>query len=182
MPFFRIITSNTFINVAFVSWAAAQIIKTLLTFFATNAFVPERLFGSGGMPSSHSALVCSLAVLVARSQGFSSPLFALCIVFAAVVMYDAMGVRQEAGTHAKLLNRMQFDFNDMNRDLTELFSVISGKSSILKDEKAEEILEEIAQEGEDTSGRQLKEFLGHTPLEVLGGALLGILIGTIWPL
>ena len=118
MPFFRIITSNTFINVAFVSWAAAQIIKTLLTFFATNAFVPERLFGSGGMPSSHSALVCSLAVLMARSQGFSSPLFALCIVFAAVVMYDAMGVRRETGIQARILNEMMEVFADMDSDMS----------------------------------------------------------------
>ncbi len=183
MSFFTIITSNPLINIAFVAWASAQIIKTLLTLVLTKKFVPERLFGSGGMPSSHSALVCSLAVGMARSQGFSSPLFALCVAFAGIVMYDAMGVRREAGKHAKLLNRMQFDFNDLSRDLSHLFATISGKADLFKDEKSEEILEEIAQEGEEEDpARLLKEFLGHTPLEVLGGALLGVLIGTVWPI
>ena len=83
-----------------------------------------------------------------------------------------------------MLNRMQFDFNDLSRDLSHLFSALSGKSGLLKDEKSEEILEEIKQEGEEENDpiRLLKEFLGHTPLEVLGGALLGVLIGTIWPI
>jgi acid phosphatase family membrane protein YuiD len=83
-----------------------------------------------------------------------------------------------------MLNRMQFDFNDLNRDLAHLFATISGKAGLLKDEKSEEIIEEIKQEGEEENDpiRLLKEFLGHTPLEVLGGALLGVLVGTVWPL
>jgi len=183
MSFFSTITSNPLINIAFVAWAAAQIIKTLLTLVLTKEFVPERLFGSGGMPSSHSALVCSLTVGMARSEGFASPVFALCVALAAIVMYDAMGVRQEAGKHAKLLNRMQFDFNDLNRDLAHLFATLSGKSDLLKDKESTEILEEIKEEGEEEEdpARLLKEFLGHTPLEVLGGALLGVLIGTLMP-
>ena len=184
MSFFEIITSNPLINIAFVAWAAAQLIKTALTWLLTGKFEAERLFGSGGMPSSHSSLVCSLAVGMARSQGFASPMFALCAAFAGIVMYDAMGVRNEAGKHAKMLNRMQFDFNDLNRDLAHLFATISGKAGLLKDEKSEEIIEEIKQEGEEENDpiRLLKEFLGHTPLEVLGGALLGVLVGTVWPL
>jgi len=184
MSFFEIITSNPLINIAFVSWAAAQLIKTMLTLLLTGRFEVERLFGAGGMPSSHSSLACSLAVGMARSQGFASPLFALCAAFAGIVMYDAMGVRREAGKHARLLNRMQFDFNDLNRDLAHLFTAISGKAGLLKDEKSEDIVEEIQQEGEEEEDRAslLKEFLGHTPLEVLGGALLGVLIGTVWPI
>jgi len=183
MSFFTTITSNPLINVAFISWLTAQVLKTLLTLITTKQFVAERLVGSGGMPSSHSSLVCSLTVAMARTQGFASPLFAMSMVFAGIVMYDAMGVRQEAGKHAKLLNRMQFDFNDLNRDLTRLFSAISGKTTLFADKQSEEILDEISQEGEeDDPASLLKEFLGHTPLEVLGGALLGILIGMAWPL
>ena len=183
MSIFSTITSNPLINIAFLSWASAQVIKTILTYILTREFNPERLFGAGGMPRSHSSLVCSLTVGMARSQGFASPLFALCVAVAAIVMYDAMGVRQEAGKHAKLLNRMQFDFNDLSKDLSHLFAAISGKSSLLSDEKSEEIVEEIIQEGEeeDDPAKLLKEFLGHTPLEVLGGALLGVLIGTVMP-
>jgi len=182
MSFWRTIASNQLILVAFASWAAAQIIKTLLTMLTRKKFVPERLFGAGGMPSSHSALVCSLAVSMARSQGFSSPLFALSFIFAGVVMYDAMGVRREAGEHAKLLNRMVFDFNDLNKDLSQLFSAINEQNDDLIDEHSEEIIDELAQDGASQSEHKLKEYLGHTPLEVLGGALLGLLIGTVWPL
>ncbi|MBR5558673.1 MAG: divergent PAP2 family protein [Oscillospiraceae bacterium] len=184
MSFFSTITSNPLINIAFVAWASAQLIKTLLTFILTKKFDPERLFGAGGMPSSHSSLVCSLTVGMARSQGFASPIFALCVALAAIVMYDAMGVRREAGKHAKVLNRMQFDFNDLSRDLAHLFATLSGKSDLLKDKESAEILEEIKEEGEEDNdpARLLKEFLGHTPLEVLGGALLGVLIGTVWPI
>lgn len=183
MSVFNTITSNPLINIAFVAWASAQLIKTILTLALTGKVVPERLFGSGGMPSSHSALVCSLAVGMARSQGFASPLFALCVVLAGVVMYDAMGVRREAGKHAKILNKMKFDFNDLNRDLAHLFAVLSGKTDALKDKESEEILEEIKEEGEEEDPTSLlKELLGHTPLEVLGGALLGVLIGTVWPI
>jgi acid phosphatase family membrane protein YuiD len=182
MTVFSTITSNPLINIAFVSWASAQIIKTILTYILTKEFNPERLFGAGGMPSCHSSLVCSLSVGMARSQGFASPLFALCVAVAAIVMYDAMGVRREAGKHAKMLNRMQFDFNDLSKDLSHLFSAISGKYGLLKDKKSEEIVEEITQEGEeDDPAKLLKEFLGHTPREVLGGALLGVLIGTLMP-
>lgn len=182
MPFFTTITSNPLINVAFMGWFTAQLLKTLLTFITTKKFVAERLVGSGGMPSSHSSLVCSITVAMARTQGYASPLFAMCLVVAGIVMYDAMGVRQEAGKHAKVLNRMQFDFYDLNRDLSRLFASISGKSNLFADEQSEDILEEIAQEGEEDPASLLKEFLGHTPLEVLGGALLGILIGMAWPL
>lgn len=186
MSFFSTITSNPLINIAFVAWAAAQLIKTLLTLLLTGALVPERLFGSGGMPSSHSALVCSLAVGMARSQGFSSPLFALSVAFAGVVMYDAMGVRREAGKHARVLNQMQFDFNDLNRELGRIFAALGGKPAGAAPEKPQPLPAatetESGEEGEEDPARLLKELLGHTPLEVLGGALLGVLIGTVWPI
>ena len=179
MSFWNQITSNYLINLAFISWMAAQLIKTLLTFLTTHTFVPERLVGAGGMPSSHSALVCSLTVGMAKEVGFSSPIFALTLCFAGVVMYDAMGVRRAAGEHAKVLNRMVFDFKDLNKDLSHFFTSVTGK----QDSPFSEDAQDRSQTPDlyDEEDKRLKEFLGHTPLEVLGGALLGILIATLMP-
>lgn len=140
---------NHILITALLSWAVAQVIKTLLTFTLTKKFDPERLVGAGGMPSAHSATVCSLVIAVARSIGFNSAEFAIAVILAAVVMYDAMGVRRAAGEQAKVLNRMlEKQYNE------ETDSDIPG---------------------------ELKEFLGHTPLQVLAGALLGILIAMVMP-
>jgi uncharacterized protein len=134
---------NTALMAAVLSWLIAQIIKTVLTLIQTRAFVPERLFGAGGMPSAHSAMVCALFMCVAHERGFSSPEFAIALCFAAVVIYDAMGVRRAAGEQAKVINRMT------------------------------DILEK---DGAEVSEKDLKEYLGHTPIEVLAGALLGIIV------
>ena len=88
---------NYVLNVAIVSWVSAQIRKK---------FEPERLVGAGGMPSAHSATVCGLMIAISRQSGFASPEFAIAFVLAAVVMYDAMGVRRAAGEQAKVLNKM----------------------------------------------------------------------------
>ena len=106
METIKIIFSNYYINVAFLSWLTAQVLKTLLTFVLTKEVVWERMVGAGGMPSAHSALVCSLTVALERKLGFSSPEFALSLAFAAIVMYDAMGVRRAAGEQAKVLNKI----------------------------------------------------------------------------
>ena len=160
MEAIRMLTSNYLINVGALSRLIAQVLKTLLTYLTSGRWNFERLFGAGGMPSSHSALVCSLAIGMARKVGFSSPEFALSLAFAAVVMYDAMGVRRSAGEQAKVINKLVFGFK---------FLDVRG-----------------AQEEDETrlpnpDQKKLKEFLGHTPLEVLGGALLGILIAMIVP-
>lgn len=101
----------------------------------------QTLFETGGMPSSHSALVSALAVGIGRTQGWDTPIFAIATVFAVIVMYDAMGIRRAAGKQAKLLNQIVF----------EIFS-------------------------EDRAGEidPLKELLGHTPIQVVVGSLLGI--------
>ena len=140
---------NYVLNVALVSWISAQVLKTLLCLVMTKQFNPERLFGAGGMPSAHSATVCGMMVAISRETGFSSPEFAISFVLAAIVMYDAMGVRRAAGEQAKVLNKM-----------------------LEKRSKEDEQFEQQA---------ELKEFLGHTPLQVLAGALLGILIAVIIP-
>ncbi len=120
METLRFLTSNYLIDVAFVAWLSAQVLKTLLYYLDTNTFRAERLVGSGGMPSAHSALVCSIAVGMSRKMGFASPEFALALTLAGIVMYDAMGCagRQE---QAKVLNKMIFSF--------KLFGKIFGRIS-----------------------------------------------------
>ena len=125
-------------------WVVAQLLKTIIDCTLNHGFSPERLVGSGGMPSSHSATVCALVVSSGICCGVSSSEFAVSFVLAAVVMYDAIGVRQETGKQAKLLNLI------LQQDLFKL-----------KDQEFEE---------------KLKEFVGHTPLQVFAGAILGIVI------
>lgn len=175
MDTLSLLTSNYLINVAFLSWFLAQVIKTTINAIANRKFNAERLVGAGGMPSSHSALVCALAIGTCRKMGFSSPEFALALAFAAVVMYDAMGVRRAAGEQAKVLNKLVFGFPDIWELINNYANSIKNKElpvlALHKEEPDED------DEDENTFGdKALKEFLGHTPLEVTAGALLGILV------
>lgn len=145
-PYIGHIFSNTTLIAAALSWGLAQTIKTIITAIHTKSFVPERLFGAGGMPSAHSAMVCALTMGMVHQRGIESPEFAITICFAAVVIYDAMGVRRAAGEQAKVINRM---VNIMEK------------------------------EGSEITEKDLKEYLGHTPIEVLAGILLGIVISLI---
>ena len=148
MNFFTEITQNTILICAICGWGIAQILKTLIHLLFTRKFVAERLIGSGGMPSSHAATVTSLATATCYTFGANSFEFAMALIFAIVVMYDAMGVRRETGIQAKVLN---------------------------------EIIEIFAGMGSDMSTQEkLKEFVGHTPLQVLAGAILGIIIASIY--
>ncbi len=142
MNFWQELSQNTILISAAAGWCVAQILKTLIHLFFTKKFVAERLVGSGGMPSSHSATVCALATAVCYECGPAGYEFAIAIIFAIIVMYDAMGVRRETGIQAKVLNEMIKLFEDMGSDMPP----------------------------QD----KLKEFVGHTPLQVLMGALLGI--------
>lgn len=139
---------NTIFITAASSWLIAQILKTMIHLLLTREFVAERMVGSGGMPSCHSATVCSLATAAAYEYSCGSFEFAISAILAIIVMYDAMGVRRETGLQAKMLNDMIRIFEDM------------GRSEISAEDK-------------------LKEFVGHTPLQVLVGAVLGILIAVI---
>ena len=162
MELLKLLVSNYFIDVAVISWFSAQLIKTLLFYLQNGILQAERMVGAGGMPSAHSAFVCSITIAIAKKVGYSSPEFALALAFACVVMYDAMGVRQAAGEQAKVLNRMVLDLSNPN----SLFALLGSHPE---------------KELEDREQKELNEFLGHTPLEVLGGALLGILIAMIVP-
>ena len=147
MTFFEQFFSNTIFLTAACGWLVAQILKTLIHLIVSKKFVAERLVGSGGMPSSHSATVCALATAVCYEYGAGSFEFAISMIVAIIVMYDAMGVRRETGIQAKVLNEM-----------LEAFSTMGKKMS--PEEK-------------------LKEFVGHTPLQVLAGAILGIVIAVV---
>lgn len=139
------ILNNRFIQAGFLAWAIAQALKVVLTLIISREFDSSRMWGSGGMPSSHSATTCSLMMMIGFSEGFGSPLFALAFAFSAIVMYDAAGVRRSTGKNAAVLNRL---IDDLYKD------------GSFKEE-------------------HLKELVGHTPVQVLAGALLGILIGTL---
>lgn len=130
---------------ALAGWLIAQLIKTVITLRKERKFNLGHLVASGGMPSSHSALVTGLATAVARVNGLNSSLFALAAVFAGVVMYDAAGVRLAASRQARILNKM----------LDDLFHERG-----LREER-------------------LRELIGHTPIQVFAGALIGIVTGIL---
>ena len=91
---------------ALSAWAVAQVLKTIIFAFTNKDWNWERLFGDGGMPSGHSATVTAMATTAGLEYGLSSPVFAVSAILAIVVMHDAMGVRMEAGKHAKALNEL----------------------------------------------------------------------------
>lgn len=144
MNFFSDLIANKILISAVTGWCVAQVLKTLIHLFFTKKFVAERLVGSGGMPSSHSATVCALATSACIQYGAQSFEFAVALILAIIVMYDAMGVRRETGIQARILNEMMAVFADMGSDMSP----------------------------QD----KLKEFVGHSPLQVAVGALLGIAI------
>lgn len=169
MSLIETLTSNYILNVGVTAWVLAQLLKTLFTLISTKKLVLERLTGAGGMPSSHSALTCSVAIAMARKLGFASPEFGLALCFAAVVMYDAMGVRRAAGEQAKVLNRLVFDFS------------FTKKPGLQGEKKVRSAEQEAERDAEPLLNKELKEYLGHTPMEVLGGVLLGILVAVFMP-
>lgn len=160
---------NEYINVAvlvsMLSWALAQLIKAVIYAIKYKTFKLERLFGSGGMPSSHSSTVCALVITIYRMEGINSAVFGLAMMFAIVTMYDATGVRRAAGIHAKQINRLRHIVDELDEEVL--------------DKIEEKVDEDENYDPEDT--KELKEFLGHTPLEVIFGALLGIIIGLVFP-
>lgn len=136
--------SNPVLFLAVIAWFIAQALKVVINLTVQNELNLKLLVSSGGMPSSHSALVCSCAATIGRLDGLYSTTFALAAVLSLVVMYDACNVRRAAGEQAKILNRIVDHWE-------ELFPAMVGKD--------------------------LKELLGHTPLQVCMGALLGVIVG-----
>lgn len=105
--------SNQILLTAIAADALAQVLKVLIVFMSEREWNMERLFGSGGMPSSHSSLVSALAAGVAITSGLDSPMFAVTAIFAMVIMYDACGIRRAAGRHAHLLNELVLELRDV---------------------------------------------------------------------
>lgn len=149
MNIWQELTGNQVLISAVVGWTVAQVLKTLIDIYLNRSFNPERLVGSGGMPSSHSATVCALTTAAGIRYGIGSFEFAISFILAAVVMYDAMGVRRETGKQAQLLNTVFFE-------------------NIFEFEFDGVLLQE-----------KLKEYVGHTPVQVVAGALLGIITAVL---
>lgn len=161
----KLLLLNPIISVALISWIAAQIIKTVIHAVKYKSFNPERIVGAGGMPSSHSSLVISAVIYTLRFKGFESSEFAFAMLLAGIVIYDAMSVRYNAGLHAKELNKLRKIIDELDDEISQ----ISGG------DENPDIDDLVNQKG-------LKEFLGHTPIEVLAGSMLGILIALAFPL
>lgn len=135
--------NNKVLVVASVSWLVAGILKVFIELIILKKLDIKRIFGAGGMPSSHTATVVSLAIANGFYEGISSSLFAISVILAIIVVHDAMGVRRETGIQAKVLNKMVFDTN---------------------------IFDDINLE------KRLKEYIGHSPSQVLMGAIVGIIV------
>lgn len=143
MDFFSQLFSNKVLGLSIFACFLAQFIKIFTG--KEKRIQIARIFTSGGMPSSHSSFVTSLATLVGMEYGFDSTYFAIVCVFALIIMYDASGVRRAVGKQATILNQMLEDLHH----------------------------------GKHIEQKRLKELIGHTPIEVFWGAILGIVIAIV---
>jgi len=109
-PFLNEFIANKIFLAAAISWLVAQSIKVLLTFLVDKEIKLERMHGSGGMPSAHTATIVSASTAIGIVEGWSSSIYALSLIMAFIVMYDASGVRRSVGKQAKWLNDIIFDF------------------------------------------------------------------------
>ena len=139
------IVHNKCVYIPFLLWFLIQTFKVLTELIVNKRLDVKRIVGAGGMPSSHSAVVCSLATCIGKEYGFDTGIFAISMVMAFVVMYDAAGVRRAAGKQARILNKIL---------------ETPGLTTMEVQEK-------------------LVEVLGHTPIQVFVGAILGIVIGAL---
>lgn len=142
------LAANRVLWAAVGAWVIAQVLKTARALWLTRKLNLNYMVSSGGMPSSHAALVTGLATAVGRVDGLRSTSFALAAVLAGVVMYDAAGVRLAVSKQARILNIMLDDFFH-ERGLNE---------------------------------QRLHELIGHTPVQVFAGALVGIVFGILFTL
>lgn len=145
MQIFQDIINNKCITIPVLLWFIIQIFKFATDVVKNKKINIKRLTGAGGMPSSHSAVVSSLAVCIGKTYGFDSGIFAVAIIMAFVVMYDAAGVRRAAGKQARIINK-----------ILETPGLTTGEVQ-----------------------EKLIEALGHTPVQVFIGALIGIIVGAI---
>jgi acid phosphatase family membrane protein YuiD len=145
------------IHPALIAGLSAMIIAQIIKFPIHRAihkeWFPMIVFSTGGMPSSHSAFVTALTSIIALEYGVNSIYFAISFTFAAIVMHDAIGIRREAGKHATVLNQI-------GQEIGNIFKEIK-KGQDAESEKID---------------NELKELLGHEPLEVVFGFFLGVIV------
>lgn len=139
------IVTSKYLYVPILVWFGIQTFKVIWDLVETKKFNFKRILGAGGMPSSHSAVTMCLAMMVGKAAGFSSPTFAISLILAIVVMYDAAGIRRAAGKQARILNK------------------IVNTPGLSTGEVQE----------------RLVEVLGHTPVQVFVGAVIGVIVGII---
>ena len=145
--------SNRVLLSGLIGWGAAQVLKTIIYALMHHTLDLTRIFGDGGMPSGHSATVCAVATSAGILYGLGSFPFAISVIVAIIVMHDAMGVRHETGEQAKVLNQMIEEWIDIS-------------------EKNSPFLQNM----------HLKEMVGHTPLQVVAGMVVGIVVGCLYPM
>jgi len=141
----KALLDNRILVASFIAWAIAQLTKTAYELIRYRKLQLSRMVSAGGMPSSHSALVTGLATATGRVSGIESAAFAISVVLAAIVMYDAAGVRRAVSIQARILNQM----------IDEAF------------------------QGKPFAEKRLRELIGHTPIQVIVGGLLGVVIALI---
>ena len=134
-----------YLIVPFVTFFCIQSFKVVWELIKTKKLNFKRIIGAGGMPSSHSATTVAISTMIGKSEGVNSPIFALSLIFACVVMYDACGVRRQAGKQATILN--------------EIINT-PGLTTVQVNKK-------------------LVELIGHTPFQVIVGAIIGFIVGII---
>mgnify|MGYP000730159815 CR=1 FL=1 len=149
----NILSFNQILTVSLLGWLVAQVLKTIINFILLGKFQLERMWGDGGMPSAHSATVCAMVIATGRCVGVDSAIFAVASVVAIITMHDAMGVRHETGEQAKVLNQM----------IDQWIEVSEKNAPFLQN-------------------MHLKEMVGHTPLQVVAGVLVGAAVGFLYPL
>jgi acid phosphatase family membrane protein YuiD len=141
----KALLDNRILVASFIAWAIAQLTKTAYELIRYRKLQLSRMVSAGGMPSSHSALVTGLATATGRVSGIESAAFAISVVLAAIVMYDAAGVRRAVSIQARILNQM----------IDEAF------------------------QGKPFAEKRLRELIGHTPIQVIVGGLLGVVVALI---
>jgi len=141
------IIANKILTIPIAAWLIAQMLKTIIQALREKRLDLRYLLSAGGMPSAHSSLVCALATTVGIVYGIDSGIFAISVILAVIVMYDAAGVRQTVDKQSAILNHLL-----VNRPKTQL-----------------------------EFERFLQQLVGHTRLQVIVGAILGILLAYWWP-
>ena len=149
----NILSFNQILTVSLLGWFVAQVLKTIINFILLGKFQLERMWGDGGMPSAHCATGCAMGIAAARSEGVSSAIFAVASVVAFITMHDARVVRHETCEQAKVLIQMIEEWSDIS-------------------EKNAPFLQNM----------HLKEMVGHTPLQVMAGKIIGIVVAYQYPM